>query len=120
MHSYSFEKLNVWQETRVFVKEIYTLTKAFPKEEQFGLVNQLRRASVSIASNIAEGTSRKTNKDQAKFTTIAYSSLMEVINQLILSNDLGYIKDKDYQDLRLRAEKISTMLNALRNFQSGG
>ena len=84
MHSYSFEKLNVWQETRVFVKEIYTLTKAFPKEEQFGLVNQLRRATVSIAYNIAEGTSRKTNKDQAKFTTIAYSSLMEVINQLIL------------------------------------
>jgi four helix bundle protein len=83
MYLYSFEKLEVWKESIKLIKSIYDLTKDFPESEKFGLVNQLRRASVSIASNLAEGTSRSTNKDKAHFTTMAFSSLMEVLKSRI-------------------------------------
>jgi four helix bundle protein len=99
------------------VKDIYRLTKDFPSEEKFGLISQLRRASISIASNLAEGTSRKTNKDKAHFTTIAFSSAMEVLNQIIISKELNFISEKDYILVREKLEKISNMLNALRNSQ---
>ncbi|MBS3776274.1 MAG: four helix bundle protein, partial [Bacteroidales bacterium] len=90
---FSFEKLNVWQEARKFISEIYELTKSFPTDEKFGLTNQIRRASVSIAANIAEGTSRTSSKDQAHFTNLSYSSLMEALNHLYISLDLNYITD---------------------------
>ena len=99
------------------VKGIYRITKDFPTEEKFGLISQLRRASVSIASNLAEGTSRKTNKDKAHFTTIAFSSAMEVLNQIIISKELNFIYEKDSILVREKLEKISNMLNALRNSQ---
>lgn len=70
MHTFSFEKLTVWVDSKELVKMIYSITKQFPDEEKFGLISQLRRASISIASNLAEGTSRMTNKDKAHFTTI--------------------------------------------------
>ena len=99
------------------VKDIYRLTKDFPSEEKFGLISQLQRASISIASNLAEGTSRKTNKDKAHFTTIAFSSAMEVLNQIIISKELNFISEKDYILVREKLEKISNMLNELRNSQ---
>ena len=117
MKIYSFEKLTVWQESKELVKDIYRLTKDFPSEEKFGLISQLRRASISIASNLAEGTSRKTNKDKAHFTTISFSSAMEVLNQIIISKELNFISEKDYILVREKLEKISNMLNALRNSQ---
>ena len=117
MKIYSFEKLTVWQESKELVKDIYRLTKDFPTEEKFGLISQLQRASVSIASNLAEGTSRKTNKDKAHFTTIAFSSAMEVLNQIIISKELNFISEKDYILVREKLEKISNMLNALRKSQ---
>jgi four helix bundle protein len=117
MKIYSFEKLTVWQESKELVKDIYRLTKDFPSEEKFGLISQLRRASISIASNLAEGTSRKTNKDKAHFTTISFSSAMEVLNQIIISKELNFIPEKDYILVREKLEKISNMLNALRNSQ---
>ncbi len=117
MKVYSFEKLTVWQESKNLVKDIYRLTKSFPSEERFGLISQLRRASVSIASNLAEGTSRKTNKDKAHFTTISFSSAMEVLNQLIISKELNFLSEKDYILVREKLEKITNMLNALRNSQ---
>ncbi|MCH3884933.1 four helix bundle protein [Tenacibaculum aquimarinum] len=117
MKVYSFEKLMVWQESKNLVKDIYRLTKSFPSEERFGLISQLRRASVSIASNLAEGTSRKTNKDKAHFTTISFSSAMEVLNQLIISKELNFLSEKDYILVREKLEKITNMLNALRNSQ---
>lgn len=92
-------------------------TQKFPSEEKFGLTNQLRRASVSIASNLAEGTSRKTNKDKAHFTTIAFSSLMEVLNQIIISKELNFIDENNYQVIRIEIEKNSNKLNALRKSQ---
>ncbi|MBL4939685.1 MAG: four helix bundle protein [Lutibacter sp.] len=117
MYLYSFEKLEVWKESIKLVKSIYDLTKDFPESEKFGLVNQLRRASVSIASNLAEGTSRSTNKDKAHFTTMAFSSLMEVLNQLIISKELNYISKKNIEELREHISKVSNMLNALRKSQ---
>lgn len=116
-YTFSFEKLNVWVDSKELVKEIYLITKDFPNEEKFGLTNQLRRASISVASNLAEGTSRNTNKDKAHFSTMAFSSLMEVLNQLIIANELNFIKETEYQKLRNEIEKISNKLNALRKSQ---
>ena len=79
-YTFSFEKLNVWIDLKELIKLIYNVTKEFPSEEKFGLTNQLRRVSVSIASNLAEGPSRNTNKDKAHFTTLSFSSLVEVLN----------------------------------------
>lgn len=114
---FSFEKLNVWIDSKEFVKSIYFITKEFPDQEKYGLTSQLRRASISIASNLAEGTSRKTNKDKAHYTTLSFSSLMEVLNQIIIAYELNFIKENDYQDIRNEIEKISNKLNALRNAQ---
>jgi len=117
MYVFSFEKLNVWKESILLVKNIYRLTKNFPSEEKFGLTSQLRRATVSISSNIAEGTSRSTNKDKAHFTTISFSSTMEVLNQLIIAKELEFISEEDYTETRAQIYKISNMLNALRKTQ---
>tara|TARA_B100000446_G_C10461663_1_gene309107 strand:+ start:292 stop:663 length:372 start_codon:yes stop_codon:yes gene_type:complete len=117
MYTYSFEKLEVWIEAKSLAKEIYKLTNNFPKEEKFGLTSQLSRASVSICSNIAEGSARKTNKDKAHFTTIAFSSAVEVLNQLILIYELNFITKDTYLKLREDIESITNKLNALRNHQ---
>ena len=109
---FSFEKLNVWVDSKDLVKTIYKIIRKFPDEEKFGLTSQLRRASVSVASNLAEGTSRKTNKDKAHFSTIAFSSLMEVLNQIIITKELRFIDNTDYLELRSQIEKISNKLNA--------
>ncbi|WP_067150731.1 four helix bundle protein [Pseudotamlana agarivorans] len=113
-YTFSFEKLTVWIDSKELVKTIYNVTREFPNDEKFGLTNQLRRASVSVASNLAEGTSRNTNKDKAHFTTIAFSSLMEVLNQIIIANELDFINETDYQSVRNDIEKISNKLNALK------
>ena len=117
MYKYSFEKLEVWQLSRELVKEIYRVTSSFPIEEQFGLTRQLRRASISISSNLAEGFSRKSWKDQAHFTQMSYGSLMEVLNQLIISVDLEMINKNDLDDLRPKIEMIGNKLNSFRNSQ---
>jgi len=117
MYLFSFEKLEVWKCSVDLTKAIYELTNSFPESEKFGLVSQLRRASISVASNLAEGTSRNTNKDKAHFTTMAYSSLMEVLNQLIISKELNFILENDYERLRENISRISNMLNALRKSQ---
>ncbi len=114
---YSFEKLEVWIESKELTKQIYKVTQAFPKSETFGMTSQLRRATISICSNIAEGVSRRTYKDKAKFMTIAFSSAVEVINQLIISLELEFITQKQYQTLRKQLESITNKLNALRKYQ---
>ena len=116
-YTFSFEKLNVWIDSKELVKLIYLTTKKFPSEEKFGLTNQLRRASISVASNLAEGTSRNTNKDKAHFSTMAFSSLVEVLNQVIITKELNFISETDYQNIRTEIEKISNKLNALRKSQ---
>lgn len=99
---------------------IYSVTGKFPNEEKFGLTNQLRRAAISVASNLAEGTSRRTNKDKAYFTTIAFSSLMEVLNQIIIARELHFLKTEKYVEIRNMIEKIANKLNALRKSQRIG
>ena len=90
-YRYSFEKLRVWQNARKFVLDVYKITNNFPSHEKFGLVDQIRRAVVSVPANIAEGSSRLSAKDQAHFKNIAYSSLMEVLSHFYLALDLNYI-----------------------------
>jgi len=114
MYTYSFEKLEVWQLTKKLVVKIYIITSQFPAEEKFGLVSQLRRASVSICSNLAEGSGRGTPKDQGNFYNKAYSSLMEVVNQLLISHDLNWISPSDLNDVRKDLEVISSKINSLR------
>ncbi len=112
---FGFEKLVVWQKARVFVGEIYGAVVDFPDYEKFGLSNQLRRAGVSIASNIAEGANRSSANDKARFYELAFGSLMEVVNQLIIAHDLGFLSDGLYEDLMAQAHEIAAMLSALKN-----
>ncbi|MFK7746876.1 MAG: four helix bundle protein [Kordia sp.] len=113
---YNFEKLQVWVESKEVTKSIYKITQEFPKNEKFGITSQLRRVSISICSNIAEGVSRYTNKDKARFITITFSSAVEVVNQLIISCELQFITQKQYESLRFQLESITNKLNALRNY----
>jgi four helix bundle protein len=115
MYQFSFEKLKVWQEARALTKKIYGLSSKFPKEEVFCLTNQIRRASISICSNLAEGSSRRSNKEQQHLYQISYSSLMEVYNQLIIANDLGYINNDILDELRDDVQHISILHTRLRN-----
>lgn len=115
MHIYSFEKLEVWKEGIQLSIKTYRITDLFPNEEKFGLSSQMRRCSVSISSNIAEGTSRLTVKDKAHFMTIAYSSAIELLNQAIISKELNFISNEIYLDIRKEIESITNKLNALRN-----
>jgi four helix bundle protein len=88
-----FTDLIAWQKAHRFVLEIYQLTKSFPPDERFGLIDQMRRAAVSVPSNIAEGFSRGTAKDKIQFYSIAKGSLTELLSQLYIAQDLGYMKD---------------------------
>ena len=110
---YSFENLEVWRLSRVLVKDIYQVTAEFPKDERFGLTSQLRRASVSVSSNIAEGSTRWSKKDQSRFYEVSFGSLIEILNQLILSADLDFLPEPKLADLRTKIDQIGRMLNAL-------
>ena len=112
-HKFSFEKLDVWHDARLFVKEVYLLTSKFPKEERYGLSSQLQRAAVSVISNITEGTSRFSDKEKLRFIEISYTSLMEVYCQLIVSLDLEYITINQLENQKLTVFKISNKLTAL-------
>ena len=114
MKEYSFEKLDVYIEARAFVKSIYGVSGNFPEAERFALTAQIHRAAVSVTSNIAEGTSRTSNKDKAHFLEMSYGSLMEVVSQLQIAMDLGYISQQQYADLQPPIENISYKLYALR------
>lgn len=116
-YEYSFEKLEVWKASIKFAKSIYKTTKEFPSEEKFGLTSQLKRAVISISSNIAEGSGKNSLKDQARFSEMAYASLLEVLNQLILAHELEIINEQTLNDLRFELESLSKQLNALKNSQ---
>ena len=115
MYLYSFEKLDVWQLSRKLIGIVYKITDKFPAEEKFGLTNQLRRAAVSVASNIAEGSSRNSLKDHIRFIEVAYGSLMEVYTQLCIAVDLSYSSKEEIQEINLLIKEISNKLNALNN-----
>ena len=115
---FSFEKLRTWQESRQLVKDIYGLTIDFPRSEVYGLVSQLNRASVSVACNLAEGCSRTSRKDQAHFSQLAYSSLMETACLLVLCADNGFITNDRSVDLRGRIQGLAAGIHALRQTQT--
>jgi four helix bundle protein len=112
-YQYNFEKLEVWNDARHFVKAVYNITSHFPDKEKFGLSSQIQRASVSVVSNIAEGVSRNSVKEQIRFVEIAYGSLMEVYCQLYIAVDLGYIISELFETIKTEIDKIANKLNAL-------
>ncbi len=114
---FSFEKLEVWQLARQLAGSIYKKTQLFPTEEKYSLVSQLRRSAISVCANIAEGTTRVTAKDQAHFTTVAFSSLMEVFNHLIISSDLGYISENELAEYRQKIQPLTVKLTNLKTSQ---
>lgn len=116
-YTYSFERLKVWQEAKEMTKIIYALTTKFPDSEIYGITGQMRRAGLSICSNLAEGSSRLSYKDKAHYSTMAYTSAMELINQLIISTELGYINPTTYIECRNKMAAITNKINALRNSQ---
>ena len=104
-----FKDLEVWKKSRLFCSEIYSTTSKFPETEKFGITNQLRRASVSIPSNIAEGSSRQSNKDFARFLQIALGSAYEIETQLLIASDLKYIEKEELNPLLKNLESIIKM-----------
>lgn len=117
MKTYSFEKLECWQHARNLATWVYKITVNFPAEERYGLVSQMRRAAISIASNLAEGSSRISSKDQSHFSTMSYSSTIELMNQLIISNDLGFLPGDLLSEGREKIEKQTLLISYLRKSQ---
>jgi four helix bundle protein len=116
-HLYPFEKLRVWDSARELVCDVHAVTNTFPKAELYGLTSQVNRAAISVAANLAEGSSRTSRKDQAHFSQIAYGSLMELACLLILAVDLGFLKSPSEEELRAKIDSVSRQLNALRAVQ---
>jgi four helix bundle protein len=110
---FNFEKLDVWQKSVAFAGQVYRVTKAFPREEQFGLTNQIRRAANSISSNIAEGSARPP-ADYARFLGYAAGSLFEVVTQATIARNETFLTPEAYHQLYLDSEEISRMLSGLR------
>lgn len=113
MNNGSYKNLVVWQKAIQLAKEVYSVTEDFPKIEQFGLISQMRRCVVSIASNIAEGSKRQTNKDFRQFLSIAYGSGAELETQLIISKELGYLSENNIKNAENILEEIMKMLNKM-------
>ena len=111
---FNFEKLDVWQKAIDFADLIYNETRAFPVEERFGLTNQLRRAAVSVSSNIAEGSSRSSKSDFARFTEIAAGSVFEVVSQAFVARRQNFVSEDQFRRIYAAAEELSRMLSGLR------
>lgn len=111
---FNFEKLEVWHRAIEFADLVYTLTRAFPGDERFGLTNQMRRAAVSVSSNIAEGTSRISKADFARFLEIATGSVFEVVSQAFVSKRQGFLSETEFNTLYSAADEQSRMLSGLR------
>ena len=112
---HQFKELLIWEKSRSFCSEIYSVTSSFPSDEKFGITNQLRRASVSIPSNIAEGSSRNSNKEFARFLEISVGSAYEIETQLLISYDLGFLKLEQLDILIIQLEEIIKMISKFRS-----
>jgi four helix bundle protein len=111
---FNFEKLETWQKAISFADLVYDVTRGFPPDERFGLTNQMRRAAVSISSNIAEGTARNSRNDYARFLEIATGSLFEVVSQSFIGQRQSFLSQTDFQHLYAAAEEQGKMLSGLR------
>lgn len=115
IRKFSFENLEVYEKARSLVSDIYRIQKDFPKEEIYGLGDQVRRAAVSITAHLAEGSGRQSIKEKVRFIEISYGSLMEVFCELQTACDLGYINNEQFNELRPKFTDIAKMLSGLRN-----
>ena len=111
---FNFEKLDAWKKAVELADRVYLFTRTFPADERFGLTNQLRRAAVSISSNLAEGCSRSSKQDFARFVEIAAGSAFEVASQAIIARNQGYLSEADFHSIRNSALEITRMLSGLR------
>lgn len=118
MRQNSFRNLEAYKAGKILIKEVYRLLKKFPKEEQFAMCSQLRRASISITSNIAEGSGRVSNKEKVHFLHISYGSLMEVLSQMDIANDLEYITREEFNKIEVLVENVGRPLSGLENYFS--
>lgn len=109
----NFTDLNTWKEGHKFVLNIYRITKKFPKDELFGITGQLRRAAVSITSNIAEGFSRNSYKEKVQFYSTALGSLTEAQNQLFIAKDISYITKEDFDSINYQVITVNKLLHGL-------
>lgn len=119
MYLFYFQKLTVWNLSQKLIKDIYLATSDFPAEEKFNLTSQIKRAATSVSTNIAEGVSRKSGKDQARYTDISFGSLMELLSLLNTSVELSFLNKAEYLELQNKIESIARQLNALRRTQRG-
>ena len=111
---FRFEKFDVWQKAVDFAGKVYRITGQFPIDERFGLTSQMRRASVSISSNIAEGSSRSSDADFARFVEIAYGSLMEVVSQAVIAKNQEFMADERCREIYTEAEELARRLSGLK------
>ena len=107
----SYRDLDIWRRAKNYAVQIYKVTEEFPRSEVYGLGGQMRRAAVSIPSNIAEGFRRKSKKEKSHFLRVAYGSGAELETQLEISRDLGYIDDAAYRELGRELDEIMRMMN---------
>ena len=114
---FPFEKLEVWQDARKLVSGVYTCSRGFPKEERFGLTNQVTRAAVSVANNLAEGCGRSSYKNQADYSSQAHGSLMETASDLIIATDLQFAFSSTTDPLLDQAYDLAIRINKLRESQ---
>jgi four helix bundle protein len=112
---HQFKNLEIWKRSRYFCSKIYAVTSNFPDNEKFGITNQLRRASVSIPSNIGEGSSRASNKEFSRFLEIAIGSAYEIETQLLISNDLDFLEFDTLKILLYELEEIVKMISKFRS-----
>ena len=105
--------MEVWKKSMELVAQVYSITKAYPKEELFSLTSQMRRAAISIPSNIAEGCARASDKESIRFLDIALGSLAELDTQILISKELGYLNDNSFDE---KIRKISALISGLKNY----
>lgn len=113
MHNY--KELKMWQKARSLVKEVYGLTKLFPADERYGITSQIQRAAISISANIAEGSGRGSNKDFSRFLDIAGSSAFELETEIILSYDLNFIDEQNFNLILPKIQEIQKMIYSFKN-----
>ncbi len=112
----SYENLKIWQKSIALASKVYAATKHFPKDEIFGIVSQLRRAIISISSNIAEGSGRSSKKDFCRFIDIAIGSLNEVESLLVVSSNLNYLSKSNYESLNKEIKELGKLLGGFRKY----
>ncbi len=112
--AFRFETLDIWKDSVLFIKDIYIITKTFPREEFFSLVDQLRRAATSIAANISEGSGSSSKKEFAYFLDVSVKSLYEAVSHLFVAKELHYISHQTYKDLYNKAEILSKKIRAFK------